>query len=69
LNFGIEWNFTEGSEDYEDSANIREQWTGRLFKNKPPVSFGFEYQSFGYHGITLLSETEKEIWISCDNRH
>ncbi|KAA9340603.1 oxidoreductase [Adhaeribacter soli] len=45
------------------------QWTGNLFRNKPPVIFEFEYASFGCPGITFLSKSEGEIYINCDNRH
>jgi hypothetical protein len=46
-----------------------EQWTGNLFKNKPPIILGFEYVSFGCPRITFLSSTEKDNYINCDNRH
>jgi hypothetical protein len=65
LNFGIE--FEHNVED--DYTTFREQWTGKLFKNKPPVVFGFEWLSFSCPGITFLSKTEGEIGIRCDNRH
>jgi hypothetical protein len=45
------------------------QWTGKLFQNKPPVLFGFEYVSFGCPSILFLKSTEKDIYLSCDNRH
>lgn len=59
---------------YSDSegtslAPLREQWTGKLFKNKPPVVFGFEYHSFGCPGISFLDRVESDIYINCDNRH
>jgi len=50
-------------------APLNEQWTGKLIKNKPPVIFGFEYNSFGCLGIPYISQTEKSIPIECDNRH
>lgn len=46
-----------------------EQWTGKLFKNKPVVMLGFQYISFGCPHITFLSTSEKSIYINCDNRH
>lgn len=52
-----------------DATSIGEQWTGILFKNKPPVIFGFEYHSFGCPSILLLDKTYAEIPINCDNRH
>lgn len=45
------------------------QFAGKLFKNKPPVVFGFEYVSFGCPGITFLSVSEDDLYINCDNRH
>lgn len=46
-----------------------EQWTGKLFKNKPPVVFGFEYHSFGCPAISFLDKSENDMYIKCDNRH
>lgn len=45
------------------------QWTGDLFKGKPPVVFGFVSQSFGCPSITFLDKRHKDITINCDNRH
>jgi hypothetical protein len=50
-------------------APLNNQWTGRLFKNRYPVIFGFQYVSFGCPGITFLNPAEKDIYINCDNRH
>lgn len=41
--------------------------SGKLFKNKPPVVFGFAYVIFGCDTIDVLSENY--IPINCDNRH
>lgn len=61
LNFGI-----DGNEEY---VNIQEQWTGKLFKNKPTVVFGFEWVFYSCPCFTLLdSTTGGYICISCDNR-
>lgn len=51
-----------------DEANIF-QYTGYLFKGKPPVIFGFIAQSFGCPSISFLDKNEKDFWINCDNRH
>ncbi len=51
-----------------DEANIF-QYTGHLFKGKPPVIFGFIAQSFGCPSISFLDKTEKDFPINCDNRH
>ena len=45
------------------------QWTGKLFKNKPEVVFGFEYVSFGCPGISFLDKNEPDVFLNCDNRH
>lgn len=45
------------------------QWTGKLFKNKPPVVFGFISESFGCPCITFLDPSYPELYTDCDNRH
>jgi hypothetical protein len=52
-----------------DSFKNDIQWTGSLFKNKPPVIFGFEYISFGCTSITFLHKSVGDVGINCDNRH
>ncbi|MDB4292716.1 SH3 domain-containing protein [Maribacter sp.] len=44
-------------------------WTGRLFKNKPPIITDFISHSFGCPVIYFLKQTEQPIYIRCDNRH
>ncbi|UQB69669.1 hypothetical protein [Epilithonimonas zeae] len=56
-------NFIENN-DYDDF-----QWTGNLFKNKPPVVFGFVSESFGCPFITFLDTSYQGIYLNCDNRH
>ncbi|TZF94892.1 hypothetical protein FW781_13400 [Chryseobacterium panacisoli] len=51
-----------------DEANIF-QYTGHLFKGKPPVVFGFIAQSFGCPSISFLDKKERDFPINCDNRH
>ncbi|NIF06269.1 hypothetical protein F3J23_12550 [Chryseobacterium sp. Tr-659] len=51
-----------------DEAN-QFQWTGRLFKGKPPVIFGLISPSFGCPSIVFLDKKEKAMTINCDNRH
>lgn len=60
LNFGID------NSSYKD---LKEQWTGQLFKGKPQVVFGFEWVSFGCPNFIFLNSQEKDIYINCDNRH
>jgi len=55
--------------NYEEGDNIVNQWTGKLFKNKPQVVFGFEYQSFGCPCISIIDKSNEEIFLQCDNRH
>lgn len=50
-------------------SDLNEQWTGRLFKDKPPVIFGFQYFSFGCGMITFIDSPAKDVSINCDNRH
>ncbi|TDX87107.1 hypothetical protein [Epilithonimonas xixisoli] len=45
------------------------QWTGKLFKAKPPVVFGFVSESFGCPSITFLDSSYPELYTDCDNRH
>lgn len=45
------------------------QWTGNLFKRKPPVIFDFVNQSFGCPKITFLQRNFPALSINCDNRH
>lgn len=52
----------------EEDTNIY-QWTGKLFKYKAPVTFGFEYISFGCPSISVLDKSGEDIYINCDNRH
>lgn len=64
----------EGAEFYplnvvEDDATNANQWTGNLFKGKPPVVFGFLSQSFGCSAITFLDNSYPELYKDCDNRH
>ena len=60
LNFGIE---------NKEDADYKGQWTGKLFKNKPPVVLGFESVSFGCPRITVLDPKEGDIYLNCDNRN
>ncbi|WP_028980441.1 hypothetical protein [Sporocytophaga myxococcoides] len=60
LNYGI------NNSNFHD---LKEQWTGKLFKDKPEVIFGFEWVSFGCPIINYLNSQDKCIQINCDNRH
>ncbi|MFI8605669.1 hypothetical protein ACIGCP_14490 [Cellulophaga baltica] len=51
--------------DYEENL----QYVGRLFKNRPPVVFGFTFKSFGCPSINFIDKNELPIFILCDNRH
>lgn len=55
--------------NYENGDNEINQWTGKLFKNKPPVVFGFKYESFGCPAISIIDKSNEDIYIQCDNRH
>ncbi|ADV47505.1 hypothetical protein Celal_0152 [Cellulophaga algicola DSM 14237] len=54
-------------EKYDFEENL--QYVGRLFKNKPPVVFGFTFKSFGCPSINFIATKELPIYILCDNRH
>ena len=60
LSFGI---------DNSNDLDINAQWTGKLFKDKPEVIFGFEYFSFSCPNIIFLNSKKKDVYINCDNRH
>ena len=55
--------------NYEEGDDVVNQWTGKLFKNKPQVIFGFLYESFGCPGISIIDKSNEEIYLQCDNRH
>lgn len=44
------------------------QWTGKLFKNMPPIVFGFQNWDFGCEKIRFLNKSEPPILVFCDNR-
>ncbi|MBW9232354.1 hypothetical protein JQK62_08315 [Leptospira santarosai] len=47
----------------------RYQWTGEIFKDRPPVIFGFLYVGVGCPSIDFLEQSESYVLINCDNRH
>lgn len=55
--------------NYDEGEDAINQWTGKLFKNKPQVIFGFEYFSFGCPNISIIDKSNEEIFLQCDNRH
>lgn len=54
---------------YNETFETPSQWTGKLFKNKPPVFFGFEWISFGCPAISIIDKSNEDIVIYCDSRH
>lgn len=60
LNFGI---------NNTNHPDLKQQWIGKLFKDKPEVIFGFEWISFGCPSINLVNSKYRYIQINCDNRH
>ncbi len=60
LNFGV---------NNDNFPDLKEQWTGKLFKDKPEVIFGFEWTSFGCPSINFINSQRKYVQINCDNRH
>ena len=69
--------FSEGESDSltplnfinKEDGDRPNQWTGKLFKGKKAVIFGFTYQSFGCPYITILGKKASQVDIYCDNRH
>ena len=55
--------------DVASEYPVNYQYIGNLFKNKPPVVFGFMWESFGCSQIQFLDNNELPIRILCDNRH
>ena len=53
----------------EENGDYLNQFTGQLFKNQPPVIFGFMHHSFGCPGIDFIQKNRETIYINCDNRH
>lgn len=45
------------------------QFSGKLFKDKPSVMFGFNNISFGCESLFVLEKNKPDIGILCDNRH
>ncbi|MGK4568715.1 hypothetical protein [Flavobacterium sp. 3HN19-14] len=60
LNFGI---------NDSNYSGLKEQWTGKLFKDKPEVLFGFDWLSFGCPGIMFVNLRDSYVYINCDSRH
>ena len=59
----------DGRISYWDEDGRVSQLTGKLFKNKPPVVFGFLSHSFGCPFISVIDPSNEDITIHCDNRH
>lgn len=58
--------------EHDEGASIADrtyQWTGQLFRNKPPVIFGMQWHSFDCPEITVIGRNQPGIPIHCDNRH
>jgi hypothetical protein len=53
----------------EEGRKYINQWTGKLFKYKAPVIFGFNGESFGCPHISFLDFSEQSIYKNCDCRH
>lgn len=52
----------------QSEDNYAYQWTGKLFKDKPPVVFGFTWLSFGCRGIWVTYSNDY-VPTYCDSRH
>lgn len=56
LNFGI---------NNPEVPNLKEQWIGKLFKDKPDVIFRFASYSFSCPGIDFVNPQDKYVTINC----
>ena len=56
-------------EGIKSEEGHKQQYIGKLFKNKPIVTFGYTYTTFGCPQIDVLDKEELPIMILCDNRH
>ena len=52
-----------------EGKNSLEQWTGHLFKNRPPVILDFDDHDFGCPVLPYIDGTKGYVEIACDNRH
>jgi len=55
----------------QTNTNLAEfyQFAGELFIGKPPVIYGFQFESFGCPAIYFLNQNTQPIQTLCDNRH
>ncbi len=60
---------SEGISLTQLNSTYQSQYTGALFKNKPPIIYGFTNHSFDCPNIKFIDETEPPIPVLCDNRH
>ena len=56
-----------GKKDSE--VDYKNQWSGKLFNDKPLAVFGFYSVVFGCPKIDFIDSSYKSIRIKCDNRH
>ena len=59
----------DGRISHQDEDSRVSQLTGKLFKEKPSVVFGFLGYSFGCPFISVMAPSDEDITIHCDNRH
>ena len=63
---GIEfYNFNFKNEKFQNET----QYIGKVFKDLPPVFFGFRYYDFGCRDINVINRSSEVIETLCDNRH
>jgi hypothetical protein len=58
--------------NFADEGHTPYQWTGRLFKEKPMVLFGFDYNHFFCPYMFVLSKAKNAIGmivINCEDRY
>lgn len=57
------------TKDKKHQFNTYYSFTGAIFKNKPPIIYGFYSNSFGCTSVDFIDKSEPSISILCDNRH
>ena len=58
-----------GLNDLSKTEHSISQWAGKLFKDYPPVTFGYLYESFGCEAIYITGNPQRSVYVKCDNRH
>ncbi len=52
-----------------DDQSYYANWTGRLFRDLPPIIYGIQSLSFGCSQVHFIQKEAYSKYIFCDNRH